>query len=103
MSICLWVWPGPDRPELKPNVLNQADIVTIHGQLHPLDVTRMAQQLGLSEAELTEFMRKIKAEDRDGVDVRPYLVFIKKSHELFFVPPLPPRPEPAPAAILARR
>ena len=92
---------GPRPAGLDPNVLNQADIVTIHGQLHELDVSRMAQQLGLSEAELTELMRAIKAEDRDGIEVRPFIVFIKKSHELFFVPPLPPRPEPAPAFVLA--
>lgn len=82
---------GPRPAGLDPNVLNQADLVTIHGQLHQIDVRRMAQQLHSSDAEFLEAMAQIKPEMRDGVKVSNYLVFVKATHELFLLPPLPPR------------
>jgi len=94
---------GPRPANLDPNVLNQADIVTIHGQLHQIDVKRMAQQLSISEADLFSLMRELVPEERDGIEVSPFLVYEKKTRSLYLVPALPPRPAPRPAAVVARR
>ena len=93
---------GPRPKGLDPNVLNQADIVTIHGQLHAIDVKVIAQQFALSEAALFKLMEELKPAERDGVEVTPYLVFEKKTRQLYLLPPLPPRPEARPPATLAR-
>jgi len=82
---------GPRPSGLEPNVLNQADLVTIHGQLHEIDVRRMAQQLHMKDAEFLEAMAQIKPEMRDGIKVSNFIVFVKATHEIFLLPPLPPR------------
>lgn len=82
---------GPRPAEISPLVLNQSDLVTVHGQLHELDVQRMAKQLHLSEKELLKLIEELQTFDRDGVEVGEYLAFIKRSRELLIMPPLPPR------------
>jgi hypothetical protein len=82
---------GPRPADIDPNVLNQADLVTIHGQLHERDVKRMAPHLHLDERELLGLIEELKGFKRDGVDVYEYIVYVKKTRELFVMPPLPPR------------
>lgn len=84
---------GPRPSGLDPNVLNQSDLVTIHGQLHEIDVRRMAQQLHTSDQEFLDAIAMLKTEVRDGIDVSNFLVFKKKTRELFLMDPLPPREE----------
>jgi hypothetical protein len=85
---------GPRPSEISPLVLNQADLVTIHGQLHELDVKRMAKQLHLKDAELLGLIEGLQSEDRDGVVVHEYIAFVKRTRELLIMPPLPPRAAP---------
>ena len=92
---------GPRPADLDPNVLNQADIVTIHGQLHELDVARMARQLHLKQDQLSSLMSELTVEERDGVELHSFIAYVKKTREIFLLPPLPPRPAPRPAVKLA--
>lgn len=83
---------GPRPADLDPNVLNQADLVTIHGQLHEIDVDRMAKQLHLKTRELQELVEQLgRPEIRDGVEVYPFIAYEKKTKEIHICPPLPPR------------
>lgn len=82
---------GPRPSEISPLVLNQSDLVTIHGQLHELDVKRMAKQLHLKDAELLGLIEELKSYDRDGVEVHEYIAFVKNTRELLIMPPLPAR------------
>lgn len=82
---------GPRPADLDTNVLNQSDMVTVHGQLHERDVSRMAKQLALSESQLLDLIDELRQEERDGVDVNGYLAYVKKTREIFVMPPLPPR------------
>lgn len=82
---------GPRPSGLDPNVLNQSDLVTIHGQLHEIDIRRMAQQLHSSDKEFLEAIAEIHPEERDGIEVSNFLVYNKRTKDLVLVPPLPPR------------
>jgi hypothetical protein len=82
---------GPRPADISPLVLNQSDIVTIHGPLHELDIKRMAMQLHLSTSELSTLISELEVHYRDGVKVCDYLAFIKDTRELLLMPPLPPR------------
>lgn len=83
--------PGPRPSDLDPLVLNQADVVTIHGQLHELDVRRLAKHLHLRERELLALIESLQRFERDGVEVGEFLAYFKKDRELVIYPPLPPR------------
>jgi DNA helicase HerA-like ATPase len=82
---------GPRPADISPLVLNQSDIVTIHGPLHELDIKRMAMQLHLSTSELSTLISELEVSYRDDVKVSSYLAFIKDTRELLIMPPLPPR------------
>lgn len=82
---------GPRPKNIDPNVLNQADLVSVHGQLHPNDVDTMAQHLHLSTKQLGELIQELYREDRDGVEVCSYLVYVRRTNEIILLPPLPPR------------
>lgn len=82
---------GPRPAKLDPNVLNQADIVTVHGQLHQIDVRRMAEQLHLPTEQLLEIMMQLQVEYRGDVKVCEYMVYEKETKDIFIMDPLPPR------------
>lgn len=83
---------GPRPADLDPNVLNQADLITIHGQLHEIDVDRMAKQLHLNTKELQALVEELgDPEIRDGVEVYPFIAYEKKTKKIHICPPLPPR------------
>jgi hypothetical protein len=82
---------GPRPAELEPNVLNQADLVTLHGQLHERDVDRMARQLHIPTKLLLELLDSLEIEYRDGVKVCSFLAYKKDERHIFIMPPLPPR------------
>lgn len=86
--------PGPRPAELDPLVLNQSDVVTVHGQLHPLDVQRLSRHFGTSDRELASILESLQRFERadsprDGVG--EFLVFFRNERDLAIYPPLPPR------------
>lgn len=89
--------PGPRPADLDPLVLNQADVVTVHGQLHPLDVQRLAKHFGTADRELSSILESLQRFERadsprDGVG--EFLVFFRQNRDLAIYPPLPPRAKP---------
>jgi hypothetical protein len=85
--------PGPRPAGLDPLVLGQADVVTIHGQLHELDVRRLAEHLHLRDAELGRLLEGLQRYRRDGIEVGQFLAYFKVNRELVIFEPLPPRPK----------
>lgn len=86
--------PGPRPAELDPLVLNQSDVVTVHGQLHPLDIQRLAKHFGTNDRELASILESLQRFERadsprDGVG--EFLVFFRQERDLAIYPPLPPR------------
>lgn len=93
---CSMLMAGPRPADLDPMVLNQADVVTIHGQLHELDVNRMAKQLHLSDREMMDAIRNLQRFERGDSPlegVGEFLAFFKRGGDLVIYPPLPPRPK----------
>lgn len=86
--------PGPRPAELDPLVLNQSDVVTVHGQLHPLDIQRLAKHFGTSDRELAsilESLQRFQRADSPDYGVGEFLVFFRQDRDLAIYPPLPPR------------
>lgn len=91
---CSMFMAGPRPTDLDPSVLNQADVVTVHGQLHELDVKRMAKHLHLSDVELMRLinnLQRFKRADSPEQGVGEFLAYFKASRELGLCDPLPPR------------
>jgi hypothetical protein len=81
----------PRPAVVNPLTLSQAHLVTIHGQLHDLDINRVARHLHLKDWEL---IRLCEALD---VDQHEFLAYNRLRRELMHCDGLPPRRH-APAA-----
>jgi hypothetical protein len=93
---CSMLMAGPRPTDLDPMVLNQADVVTVHGQLHELDIRRMAKQLHLKDAELMSLIQNLARYERGDSPlegVGDFLAYFKRGGDLAIYPPLPPRPK----------
>jgi len=81
---------GPRPAALDPLVLNQSDKITVHGQLHPLDVQRLSRHFGTSDRELASILESLQRfaradSPRDGVG--EFLVFSRNERDLAIYPP----------------
>jgi hypothetical protein len=86
--------PGPRPADLDPLVLNQSDVVTVHGPLHPLDIQRLAKHFGTSDRELASILESLQHFERADsplYGVGEFLVYFQRERDLAIYPPLPPR------------
>lgn len=78
--------PMPRPAEVSPLTLSQADVISMHSQLHELDVARLARYVRCRDRELEGLLAEL---DEDRHD---FLAYHKRSRSLLACDGLPPRP-----------
>lgn len=77
--------PMPRPAEVSPLTLSQADIISMHSQLHELDVARLARYMRARQSELETMLHELDEDNHE------FLAYVKKRRTILVCDGLPPR------------